>query len=261
MYRKRRIFGRTVAGLVSSILSLALARLWDVQTGDLLATLPHEKLCEYCDAGTGVDVAFSPNGLTIATSTFSRVYLWDAPTKKLKVSLIDERLSRVLRNGDKYVRQTFSHGQTIYEIDFSPDGRTLASRSRDGTTKLWDATTGQLDAILRIGWSVNALAFSPDSRIVATGSFVVMLWSVRTGDLLATLPHKGTVWSIAFSPDGKLVATFADNEHAVKVWDVTTGKLLQILTEARDVVAFSPDGRTLATGGRNGAVLLGGEQR
>ncbi len=83
-----------------------------------------------------------------------------------------------------------------------------------------------------------------------------MLWRVSTGELLATLQHGGTVWSIAFTPDSKLVATGADNDHSVKIWDVATGKLLDELKDARYPVAFSPDGRTLATGSRNGAVLL-----
>src|SRR5712692_9168894 len=111
----------------------------------------------------------------------------------------------------------------------SPDGRSLATGSRDGTAKLWDVAMGELKNTLKVGWAVNVLAFSPDSKTIATGSGRGLLWNASTGELIAELPHKGTVWSIDFSPDGKLVATGADNDHSVKVWDVATGKLLNEL--------------------------------
>ncbi|SPO06928.1 uncharacterized protein DNG_09622 [Cephalotrichum gorgonifer] len=53
-------------------------------------------------------------------------------------------------------------------IVFSPDGKTLASASHDGTIRLWDAATGTYQQTLKGHWdSVTAMAFSPD---VANGS-------------------------------------------------------------------------------------------
>lgn len=73
---------------------------------------------------------------------------------------------------------------------------------------------------------------------------------------IGRVPHPACCSHFDFSPDGRLVATAADNEHAVKVWEAATGKLLDALSGARDSVAFSPDERILATGGQKGAVLL-----
>jgi WD40 repeat protein len=239
--------GRTVA---TASLEELVIRLWDTATGDLKASLRHEKECQYC--GERMDsVAFSADGSTLATGNFRKVYLWDTNTEKLKNVLVDKT---------RKVSSATSHDSTIYRVVFSPDGRTLATASRDGTAKLWDVATGQLKATFRHQAAVVRLAFTPNGRVLATGSrdTTARLWDVSTGQAIALLTHKGTVLSIDFSPDGKLIATGAENEHAVKLWDVTTGVLISTFDGPRFPypLAFSPDGRTLATSGEKGAVLL-----
>jgi WD40 repeat protein len=238
----------------------SIVRLWDVETGALEATLAHEKECDFCPADVW-SVAFSPDGRTIATATsYRQAYLWDAETKKIRMALVDPRLSRTgtVRSHGHWVDQieTASHASRIYVVAFSPDGRTLATGSADGA-KLWDMPMGQLRATLQPGGKVAFLAFTSDGKILATrGGPTVLLWNVRTGELLATLPHKGTAWSLSFSPDGKLIATGSDNEKSAKVWDTATGRLVAELVGGHPPVAFSPDGHTLATGGEKGAVFL-----
>lgn len=238
------------------------AKVWEVKTGLLIATLPHEKLCAYC--GTSADVAFSSDGRTLATSNYRRAYLWDTADWKLRTALVDPRLSRTVpaRNQGRWAGrvETDSHADSIYLMLVSPDGRRLATGSRDSTAKLWDVVTGELEATLKHEMAVTALAFSRDSKILATGSAdrSARLWDVGSGKLLSVLEHKGTVWSLSFSPDGKLVATGSDNQKTVSVWDTSTGKLLETLSDSRYPVAFSPDGRALATAkwGHPGTVLL-----
>lgn len=236
-------------------------RIWDTKVGRLVQTLP--RVSELHSVAIG-SIAFSPTGPTLATTTWTGIYLWDAETGKLRATLVDQSLSRTVRviehrHSEDRV-ENFSHADTIYRILFSPDGRVLATGSRDFTAKLWDVTNGQLKATLKHDGKVIALAFSEDGKTLATGSgdSTARLWNVETGEMLATLPHRGTVWSLSFSPDGKLIATGSDNEKAVSVWDAATGKLIERLSDSRYPVAFSPDGRTLATAkwGLPGTVLL-----
>lgn len=225
-----------------------IVRLWDVETGRSKGTLIHTKQGKYVPESVG-NVAFSPDGRTLATTSYRRAYLWDVETMRSRMTLVDE--SGDLRN------LAISHGDTIYDLTFSPDGRTLATASRDWTAKLWDVATGQLKATLKHQGKVVTLAFSPDGRTVATGSEdrTARLWDVATGQLKATLQHRGTVWSLSFS-DEQIIATGSDNEKAVRLWDTATGESATMLNGARPPVAFSPDGRTLATASQDNTALL-----
>ncbi|HEY0538909.1 MAG TPA: protein kinase [Actinoallomurus sp.] len=77
--------------------------------------------------------------------------------------------------------------------------------------------------------------------------------------LAATLPAgSAEVFSVAFSPDGRTIAT-GGQDHAVRLWNVTTRRLAGTLAGHRRAVsaaAFSPDGRTLATGADDGMVII-----
>ncbi|WP_330299999.1 nSTAND1 domain-containing NTPase [Streptomyces sp. NBC_00503] len=158
-------------------------------------------------------------------------------------------------------RRLTGHTDWVNRVAFSPDGRTLATGSGDGSVRLWDVATGAMRSTLPQTVKVGAVAFSPDGRTLATDSDdnTVVLWDVATDSPRHTLKgHSSGVWSMAFSPDGHTLAT-GSADRTVRLWEVTTGMLRDTFTvqsETVGSVAFSPDGRTLATEGDRYTVVL-----
>ncbi|KAL3494398.1 WD40 repeat-like protein [Aspergillus germanicus] len=130
------------------------------------------------------------------------------------------------------------------------------------TVRLWDLATGTLQQTLEghIG-TVGSVAFSPDGRLLASGSVdkTIRLWDLVAGALQQTLKgHIYQVWTVAFSPDGQLLASGSDDK-TVRLWNPATGALQQTLeghTDSVWAVAFSPDGRLLASGSQDKTVRL-----
>jgi hypothetical protein len=97
----------------------------------------------------------------------------------------------------------------------------LATASRDGTVKVWDAAAGGLLATLDHGLQVTTAAFHPDGDRLVTGADdgVARLWDVPNGqELLALRGHTAGLYSAAFSPDGTRLVT-AGLDQTVRVWD------------------------------------------
>jgi len=108
---------------------------------------------------------------------------------------------------------------------------------------------------------VNAIAFSPDGEILASGGGdkTIKLWALKTGKQIITLSgHLSGVNAIAFSPDGKILAS-ASTDNTVKLWDTSTGMPLHTLIGHSgwvSSVAFSPDGQTIASSSYDNTIKL-----
>jgi roadblock/LC7 domain-containing protein len=158
----------------------------------------------------GKAVAFSPNGLVLASTSYKTVRLWNTAT-------------------GKEIQELKAHRGAVNAIAFSPDGKTIASASDDSTVRLWDVATGKTQELEGHGGAVNAIAFSPDGKTVASASddSTVRLWEVATGlEIHRLLGHNTAVKAIAFSPDGKVVASTSD-DSTVRFWDAAAGEQLQ----------------------------------
>ncbi len=141
------------------------------------------------------------------------------------------------------------HSWEVIALAFSPDGKTLASGSRDQTVKLWDVATGAELRILKGHSDIYSVAFSPNGKILAVDDGgTVKLWDLTTGAELRTI-ETGSVNSVAFSPDGKILA--CGSTKGRRLWDVLNGaELVPLKGDSCNVVslAFSPDGKTFASG-------------
>jgi WD40 repeat protein len=106
---------------------------------------------------------------------------------------------------------------------------------------------------------VYSVSFSPDSKILASGSAdnTVKLWNLD-GSLQKTLTeHQGSVYMVSFSPDSKTLAS-ASADKTIKLWN-PDGSLRKNLTEHSDAVrsiSFSPDSKILASASADHTIKL-----
>ena len=113
---------------------------------------------------------------------------------------------------------------------------------------------------------VNALGFSPDGKLLATGGGVpsrsgeLKVWNVSTGELVSSNvdSHSDTISGLVFSPSGQFIATSA-TDRFVKVFKVNGGDLEKSFeghTNHVLDVTWSADGFLLASAGADNVVKI-----
>jgi len=175
-------------------------------------------------------------------------------------SELEENPTRILKE----------HKDAVTCIAFSPDGKLLASASRDSTIRLWHIATGEVSILSGHKDAVGKVAFSPDGKwLVSSSSWAkeVFLWNVSEKRITKFLARRSAN-DICFSPDGKLLALLSGSK--ILFWDMTTQKRLHQINDAYKhyilletisarygtTLDFSPDGKILAVGSMMGTVDL-----
>jgi len=155
-----------------------------------------------------------------------------------------------------------AHDWYVADINFSPDGRLLASLDQENAkVYVWDVETGQRCTALDNGIGTSSYAvFSSDSSKIATSSAgdLAQVWEARTGKPLVALEHEGcTGGDAVWSPDDRWIITHDYSDTAV-IWCTRTGNTQAVITcpDRISAVAISPDGTRVATGDFAGGVCI-----
>ncbi|MCT2544744.1 WD40 repeat domain-containing protein [Streptomyces atratus] len=221
------------------------ATLWDVSRSAALRRLTRLPRVDE-------DPSFSRDGRLLVTRRHRTVQIWDVKTPATPREL----------------SSWTAHKDYVTTVEFSPDGRTLATGSADRTIALWDVSdrahpteSARLNGHTS---TVETLRFTADGHSIVSADWDrIIQWDPVGGGLpraVATLGGKTSLTSAAFTPDGRTLAT-AGYDQAVTLYDmsVPTGPRRTAAAAMPGFVtdiAISSDGRLLAAGDRLGNVLI-----
>lgn len=279
-------------------------RVWDAATGRPLFVFdqPTNRVSS---------VAFSSDGLRIAAGDWDgKVHIWDATSGQVLETIEGPKattwyafsadLNVIAMGGSmdccpvvwraatgKLSVASGRHEAVIGSISISADGRVIGTGARDGSARVWDATTGaELHCLPKdrvvtypVMGEVKSATLSPDGRLLAGFSETIRIWDVATGDEVSHFPDdylwrsNPDVTAMCFSADGRRLVAGSSN-GSVTLWDVATGErladlgahgspvsgegLLNLPDYACVVrcVAFLPGEEYVASGGEDGLVRI-----
>ncbi|HZO88045.1 MAG TPA: WD40 repeat domain-containing protein [Chthonomonadaceae bacterium] len=231
-------------------------------------TLQHPRSLEPEVPGSYANVealAFSPDGKLLASGAMdvhNVVRLWEVATGKMVAA---------------FPVETTPEGSIVYEVLFSPNGKTLAVVSQSGgripadTILLWNVRTRQLQrrwtgqpgTALWLGFTRDGRALASEAPSISSGSAAkpegwVNVWDVQAQKRLQQIKTADPFPPVAFSPDGSLLAILSapplklplhEVKEAVELWMIAQGNRLVTLPMQGDiapVIVFASDGKRLA---------------
>jgi WD40 repeat protein len=212
----------------------------DWETGDIVAYLPSSSRFD-----SGNSIALCPGQDVIAFDSVNHVELYDF-------------------NLRQHLKTLKGHINQINTVTFSPDGKTLASGSKDGQVRVCDwHANDSLEVCIEIATAISTVAISANSQFLAVGSgeSTILLLNLATRQKHIELEgHAGAVCSLMFSPDGQFLAS-GSRDDTIKIWHVKTGELIHSFEGGSCwsgvlSVSFSQDGQILAAGLEGGEIKV-----
>ncbi|AET65476.1 hypothetical protein Mhar_2121 [Methanothrix harundinacea 6Ac] len=254
-------------------------KIWDLETGECLATLTgHSKAVRFIACQTDYVLSSANDG---------KIRTWDIRERKL-LSSLDSNLGEIHcvkelsnreqllvcssnsvitlldRGTGKSIRKFQGHTGPAVSVALDETHNRFVSGSFDRTVRLWNFETGECQATLK-GHSgiVRSVQITLDGQFAVSGSedMTVKVWDLEDGTCVGTLEgHQSDVHSVSISPDGSLIASTGFIDGTVRLWDWMSGACLQVLASegwpTPTSVAFSPDGSRVVVGTFGGVIYI-----
>jgi WD40 repeat protein/tetratricopeptide (TPR) repeat protein len=204
----------------------------------------------------------------VAVAVISVMYAAEQARANREISGLAGRLQTSLADSNRLLAmRNFDRGQAAFEKDqIGPGllwmieswrsaiaaGDPAWQHAAKANLAAWQPHLPRLKAVLSHPSPVDAAAFSPDGKMIVTGSDdrTARLWDVATARQIGQpLRHEGEVMSVAFSPDGKTILTGSQDKTA-RLWNAATGEPIGSPIQHGDPVfgvAFSPNGGIFLT--------------
>lgn len=172
----------------------------------------------------------------------------------------------VYENGFREQNRLTKHQGTVFDVVWSPDGKTIATASGDSTVRLWNLNGKEIQKTkVRNNNEVYSISFSPKGKtIVFASDEDIGLWNIEQGTIQYFTGHQQAIRTVSFSMDGEKIVS-ASMDGIIQIWQLNGEKFETLksfkccpdeegISRVNFSSNFSSDGNTIVTVSENKTV-------